>query len=120
MSMEGVAAMVRAAVWLENRAGLETLSIGRGGLEPANSCTLEICGRQLHYTILLDGGFVFLSVQPLDSGNSERLLGVADGPDGWHTVCRLVAALERSGITALSPKPLQLGTPGLPDCWVIG
>ena len=26
MSMSGVAAMVRAAVWLENRAGLDTLS----------------------------------------------------------------------------------------------
>jgi hypothetical protein len=50
------------AVWLENRAGLETLSIGRGGFEPANSCTLEMWGRNLFYSILLDGGFVFVSV----------------------------------------------------------
>ena len=67
-----------------------------------------------------DGGFVFLSVQPMDCGDCmERIVGVGDGPDGWQTICRLVAALERSGITSLTPKPIQLGEPGLPDCWVI-
>jgi hypothetical protein len=119
MNLNGVAAIVRSALWLERRAGLETLSIGRGGLEPANSCTLEISGRQLHYSILLDGGFVFLSVQPLDGGDSERLVGVGDTVDGWQTVCRLVSALERSGIKSLTPKPIELGTPGMPDCFVI-
>ena len=89
-------------------------------LDPAHSCTLEIAGRHLFYSILLDGGFVFLSVQPMDCGDCmERIVGVGDGPDGWQTICRLVAALERSGITSLTPKPIQLGEPGLPDCWVI-
>jgi hypothetical protein len=50
----------------------------------------------------------------------ERLLTIGDGPDGWQTICRLVAALERSGIKSLTPKPIELGTPGLPDSWVIG
>jgi hypothetical protein len=121
MGMEGVAAMVRAAVWLENRAGLETLNIGRGALDRKDSCTLELSGRHLFYSVLLDGGFVFLSVQPMDCGDSlERLVGVGDGSDGWKTICRLVAALERSGLKSLTPKPIQLGTPGLPDSWVIG
>ena len=120
MGMEGVAAMVRAAVWLENRGGLETLNIGRGALDRKDSCTLELSGRHLFYSILLDGGFVFLSAQPMDLGDSlERLLAVGDGPEGWKTLCHLIVALERSGITSLTPKPIQLGEPPGPDCWVI-
>jgi hypothetical protein len=120
MALEGVAAMVRAAVWLENRAGLETLSIGRGALDRKDSCTLELSGRQLSYCVYMDGGFVFLSAQSLDSCDPlERLLGVGDGPEGWKTICRLIAVLERSGISSLTPKPIQLGQPPGPDCWVI-
>ena len=120
MSMNGVSAMVRAALWLENNAGLETLAIGRGGLEPKDSCTLEMSGRHLFYVLKMDGGFVFVSVQSMDRGESlEKLMIVADGPDGWTTCCRLVVALERSGIASLTPKPIQLGEPGSPDCFVI-
>ena len=120
MSMNGVSAMVRAALWLENTAGLETLAIGRGGLEPKDSCPLEMSGRHLFYVIKMDGGFVFVSVHPMDLGDSpEKLMIVADGPDGWETVCRLLCALERSGITSLTPRPIELGTPGSPDSWVI-
>jgi hypothetical protein len=121
MGMEGVAAMVRAAVWLENRGRLETLNIGRGGLDRKDSCTLELAGRHLFYSVLLDGGFVFLSAQSMDCGDSlERLIGVGDGPAGSQTICHLIVALERSRITSLTPKPIQLGEPGLPHCWVIG
>jgi hypothetical protein len=121
MGMKGVAAMVRAAVWLENRAGLETLNIGRGALDRKDSCTLELSGRHLFYSVLLDGGFVFLSAQPMDCGDSlEKLVAVGDGPTGWQTICHLIVALERSGITCLTPKPIQLGEPGSPDCFVIG
>ena len=62
----------------------------------------------------------FLNAGSSSSDSLERLVGVGDGPDGWATICRLVAALERSGLTALTPKPIQLGEPGLPDSWVIG
>jgi hypothetical protein len=45
----------------------------------SNSCTLEACGRFLAYVIKLDGGFVFIRVQPMDSGDSlETLLRVGD------------------------------------------
>ena len=78
-------------------------------------------GRYLFYSIFLDGGFVAVSVQPMDSGDSlEKLMSLADGPDGWKTVCRLLCALERSGLTCLTSKPIELGTPGSPDGWVIG
>jgi hypothetical protein len=110
MSASGIAAMVRAALWCERVLGLELLGIGREGLAPRESCVLEMCGRCLFYSILLDGGFVFLSAQPMDSGDSlEKLVTVGDCADGWRTVCRLVEALEHSGITSLHPRPLELG-----------
>ena len=113
--------MVRAAVSLEDRAGLETLQIGRGGLEPKGSCTLEMFGRYLFYLMFLDGGFVAVSVQLMDSGDSlEKLMTVSDSSDGWRTVCRLVLALERSGLKSLKERPIQLGEPGSPDCFAIG
>jgi hypothetical protein len=112
--------MVRAAVSMEGRAGLETLNIGRDGLGPEDSCCLEITGRHLFYSLLLDGGLVFVSVQPMDSVESlEKLVILPDGADGWRTVCRFVLALERSGRQSLTPRPIELGTPGSPDSWVI-
>lgn len=122
MSMSGVAAMVRAAVWLENRVGLETESIGRGGLEPTNSCTLQMSGCQLFYSIFWEGGSVTISVQPMDvaEDSPEKIMTVGDCADGWRSICRLVLALERSGLASLTPKPIQLGEPGGRDCFVIG
>jgi hypothetical protein len=121
MGMDGVAAMVRAAVWLEIRGGLEVLNIGRGALDRQETCTLDLFGRHLFYSVLLDGGFVFLSAQPMDCGDSlERLVAVGDGPEGRKTLCHLIVAFERSGIPSLTPKPIQLGEPGSSDCFVIG
>ena len=40
----GVAAMVRAAVWLDDQLGLEILFIGRGGLDRENTSKLEASG----------------------------------------------------------------------------
>jgi hypothetical protein len=119
--MEEVSAMVRCALWLEERAGLETLNIGRGALDRKDSCTLQMFGMNLFYVIVLDGGFVSVSAKPMDCGDClEKIVTVGDGPNGWATVCRLICAPERSGITSLTPKPIELGTPGAPDCFVIG
>jgi hypothetical protein len=85
----GVSAMIQAAVWFENTLGMETLFIGRHGLDRKDTCLLEVCGRHLEYLIKLDGGFVFVSALPLDSlSEPEPLLSVADG-QGWPTICKL-------------------------------
>jgi hypothetical protein len=117
MGMCGVSAMVRAALWLEDKAGAETLSIGRESFAAKDSCTLESCGRHLLYSIKLDGGWVTLSAQLMDAaGSPESLLTVCDGASRWKQVCRLVLALERSGIKSL--EPIELGETG-PGSWVI-
>jgi hypothetical protein len=57
MGMDGVAAMVRAAVWLEIRGGLEVLNIGRGALNRQETCTLDllagICFTPFCWTVVL-------------------------------------------------------------------
>jgi hypothetical protein len=40
------------------------------------------------------------------------------GPEGWTTVRRFTAALERSGITSLRERPIKIGDSG-PDGFVI-
>jgi hypothetical protein len=112
--------MVRCALWCETRLGLDTLDIGRGGLDRKDSCTLELSGAHLCYVVVLDGGFVSVSAQPMDSGESlEKLMTVGDGPDGWRTICQLLQALEHSEIKSLHPRPLEIGGMDA-NGWVIG
>jgi hypothetical protein len=49
----------------------------------------------------------------------ELLFNTADGPAGWTTTRRFVAALERSGVTSLRERPVKIGVSGSPDCFVI-
>jgi hypothetical protein len=109
--MNGIAAMVKCADWLQEKLSMEVLSIGRGGLEPENSHVLEICGRSLLYVIKLDGcERILLSMQLLDSASEPGLfLNIDDGPEGWRTICRLVAALERNECRSLK-RPIEAGT----------
>jgi hypothetical protein len=119
MSMNGVAAMVHAAVWLDDVLGMEILSIGRGGLDRKDSCTLEVCGCHLAYSIVIDGGFIFVYAQPMDSAEPlELFFSIGDEAEGWRTVCRFVRAFERSGIRSLKDRPIELGDIGR-DGWVI-
>jgi hypothetical protein len=107
-SSGGVAAMVRAAVWLDDQLGLEILAIGRAGLDRRDSCTLEASGKHLLYSIGLDGGWVSLRVALLDRGaEPELIVTVADGPKGWTQLCSLVRMFERDGIKSLE-KPIEL------------
>ena len=112
--------MAKAAQWLERVAGIFPESVCRGGLDRKDMYSLQASGRHLSYTLKTDGGWIFLSVQPMDTGDPpEILLITVDGPLGWQTSCNLVRALERSGISKLQPRPLELGEPGSKDCWVI-
>jgi hypothetical protein len=120
MGNSGVPALVQCAAYLAHEFGVETLSMGREGLDRKDSCTAEMYGRHLLYVIKLDGGFVFLSACPMDRGDvPEQLLSVGDGPRGWDTLTKLAARLERHRIKALQPRPLEIGPSG-PLGFVIG
>lgn len=112
--------MVRSAAWLEHVCGVEVLNIGR----PAGAkedCIMELCGRSLFYWISIRGTWIWVSVCPLDEATErpESLFNLGDGPPGWTTVRRFIAALERSGITSLQPRPLHIGSGSGPDSFVI-
>ena len=93
--MNGVAAMVRAAVWCEDQLGLEVQSMGR----EANSqedCVLELCGKWLAYRFALRGGWVWLYAASLNAAQApDLLLNAGDGPRGWKQLCVIVRTLER-------------------------
>jgi len=121
MSPDGLGGMVQAAAWLANLLDLEVLTFGRAGLAPAHSCKLEIAGAHLLYDVTLDGGWIHFAVAAMDRGDpAEHLMSVADNPESWQTLCRFIAALERSGVRSLQPRPLRIGTESGPNSWVIG
>jgi hypothetical protein len=68
--------------------------------------------------ITLDHDWILFSVALLHRGDPpERLLGVADDAESWQVVCRMIAAMERSGLRSLE-KPIEIGDGG-PNSWVI-
>jgi hypothetical protein len=58
MADRGVGAQVYAAAWLSRVCSLEVESFGRAALARKDTCLLEMTGRHLAYTILLDGGWM--------------------------------------------------------------
>ena len=112
--------MVRSALWLERTLSAEILSIGRPALSRYD-CVLEVCGTSLFFRIALRGNWIWISVGTLDEAEQPELLfNIGDGPEGWTTVRRFVAALERSGVKSLQPRPLGVGAKTGRDSWVIG
>jgi hypothetical protein len=117
--MNGIEALVHLSAWFEDSLGAEQLFSGRGGLDPRCSWSLHLCGRSLFYAIVLDGGWIFVSAQPMDGGDPmEKLITVGDTTKGWQSVASLIRTLERSGLQSLT-RPIEIGTPGHPDSWVI-
>ena len=119
MTDSGVGGMVRTAAWLDHVCGIETTSIGRAANSPAD-CTLEMIGAQLFYRISLRGGWVWVDVGSLDELEAPFLFNTPDGPQGWTNLRRFIQALERSGVTSLKKRPIQIGPPGHRDSFVIG
>jgi hypothetical protein len=54
-----------------------------------------------------------------EGGGPELLFNMGDGPRFWCEVRRFIAALERSGITSLHPRPIRIGAETGPDSYVI-
>ena len=114
--------MLKAARWLNMACGLEILSLGRvTGLERAD-CILELVGSQLLLRLELRGTWIWLSAYGLDEGGSEpeAICNFGDTPQGWLDVCKLVQALERSGVKSVRDRPVKIGETGSRDCYVIG
>jgi hypothetical protein len=115
----GVAAMVKGAVWLDATVGMEVLHIGRSATGPED-CAMDICGSQLLVRISLQGGWLWLSACGLDeAAGPEPICNFPDTPRGWRDVCRLVQALERSGLASLKERPIHIGDPGSRDAYCI-
>ena len=115
--------MLRAALFCDDVLGMEILSIGRcNGLE-RYECALEMSGRFLAYRIILDGGWIFVSTpQDMDSGEEPQtpLFWIGDTSEGWDTTCRFLMALERSGLTSLKDRPIDIGdSNGGKNSWLI-
>ena len=111
--------MVRSAVWLEDRLGVEVLSIGRSACGKED-CALELVGSQLLVRVTLQGGWIWVHAGSLDEGEAPELLfNVGDGHEGWTTARKFVMALERSGIRSLKERPIHLGNDSGPDAWTI-
>ena len=112
--------MLQSALWLDMTCGLEVLNIGRvSGLERAN-CTMELSGTQLSIRVSVMGGWVWVSAIGLDEGEQpEAICNFPDTSQGWRDVCKLVQALERSGVKSLQPRPVRIGEPGTRDAYCI-
>ena len=109
----GISRLMHAAAFLENRLGLETLKIAHEGLAAKDCWFMETADRHLLYNIVIDGGFIFFSVQGLDSGQPlESLLTIGETVPGWRTVCSLITSLENSGLKSLDKRPIELGEIG--------
>jgi hypothetical protein len=111
--------MVRTGLWCERVLGTEVLSIGGAALAKED-CVMELSGRSLFLRIGLRGGWIWVSACSMDEADQPELLfNIGDAPEGWTTVRRFVAALERSGVRSLQPRPLRIGAESGADSWVI-
>ena len=77
-------------------------------------------GAQLFYRISIRGGWIWVDVSSLDEPQPEFIFQTGDGAQGWTNLRRFIQALERSGVTSLKKRPIQIGPPGHRDSFVIG
>ena len=68
----GWSAMAKAACWLESVAGSTVEFIGRNALDRYSTRTLKASGKFLAYQVLIDGGWLWISATPMNSGTTEK------------------------------------------------
>ena len=86
---------------------------GRGADDSLDSFSLEMYGRMLFYNLAYVEGMVAVLAAPLDSPPAlRRLLQTRADLAGYTSAVSLIRALERSGLSDLSPHPLLIGSPG--------
>jgi hypothetical protein len=120
MDFHALEQFARACAWLQDVVGLEATRIARPALARQCFFQTELFGQHLRYALWIDGGWANLSVEGFDQVDAptKPLLTVAAGAEGFRTVCKLIAGLERAGVKAIR-LPLQLGEVGMDDCWVV-
>jgi hypothetical protein len=121
MDFATIELFTRAARWLEKVLALETVPINRPATARRWFFQMDAYGERLQYHLWTDGGFLFFQAAGLDQPcdeSSKPLLTIAAGAKGFEVVCRLIAALERSGVKRIE-LPLQLGEEGMVDSWRI-
>jgi hypothetical protein len=111
MRDQGIEGMVNSSLWLERTTGVQTLSLGHSAFSRADA-EMELSGASINYWCKLLGGWIWLSVREMDNASDtpDIWFNLPDGPEGWSTLRRFVAALERSGVKKLSPKPIRIGS----------
>jgi hypothetical protein len=95
------------------------LTIGRSGLDPEDSCTLEVFGKHLYFAIVVADEKLTLLAQALDCVDPpEVLVTLPDDVESFKTLTRLLRGLERNDVTSLN-RPIEVGEAGSPESWVI-
>jgi hypothetical protein len=121
MDFRAVELFSRAARWLQDVLGLEATGIRRPGLARRCYFETELFGQNLRYAVWLDGSWANVVVEGFDQtadAPARPLLTIGATSEGFRTICKLITSLERSGVREIR-LPLQVGTPGMLDSWLI-
>jgi hypothetical protein len=114
-----IGALLRLGAWLEDSLKMEIHSIGRNGLDPEDSITLEVFGKHLYFAIVVADDKLTLLAQELDSPNLPQVLvSLPDNIEGFRTLSRLLRSFERNEVKSLQ-RPIEVGEAGSAEAWVI-
>ena len=98
MGASGLSAMINAGAALEHEFdSIEVIEIGRPATAPEQDFTMQVCGRFLFYTIALYGPQMYLSAQPMDTGDPPIF-------------CCLPATTKTGGKRSAGSSPRSNGT----------
>ena len=119
MSGSGVGAMVQWAARLSTELDMEVIDMSRQAEDPPGSCTCELAGDHLLFTISLISERILVAAQVMDRPDPpDFFLKIEDNPAGWDIVFRLVRSMVENQVRSLE-RPIMVGEVGQPDAWII-